>query len=88
LFFRFRKFSAKLTCGKLADEFEGARSVEIVSNRILSLIEAGRLQPHLTRTAEETQTTLPENWLEAASEEASFNVRSVAVATEEMTASI
>jgi methyl-accepting chemotaxis protein len=70
---------------KLADEFEAAvgEIVEMVSSASTEL-EASAAS--LTRTADETQQL--SGRVEAASEEASSNVRSVAAATEEMSTSI
>jgi methyl-accepting chemotaxis protein len=70
---------------KLADEFEAAIG-EIVQTVSSASTELEASATTLTRTAEATQQL--SGMVEAASEEASVNVRSVAVATEEMTASI
>ena len=70
---------------KLADEFEAAVG-EIVQAVSSASTELEASATTLTRTAEQTQQL--SGRVEAASEEASSNVKSVAVATEEMTASI
>ena len=66
---------------KLADEFEAAVG-EIVQTVSSASTELEASATSLTRTAEETQQLSGK--VEAASEEASSNVRSVAAATEEM----
>jgi methyl-accepting chemotaxis protein len=70
---------------KLADEFEAAVS-QIVQTVSSSSTQLEASAATLTRTAEETR--LLSGNVEAASEEASSNVKSVAAATEEMTVSI
>jgi methyl-accepting chemotaxis protein len=70
---------------KLADEFEAAVG-EIVQTVSSASTELEASATSLTRTAEHTQQLSGK--VEAASEEASSNVRSVAAATEEMTGSI
>ena len=70
---------------KLADEFEAAVG-EIVQTVSFASTELEASATSLTRTAEYTQQLSGK--VEAASEEASSNVRSVAAATEEMTVSI
>ena len=70
---------------KLADEFEAAVG-EIVETVSSASTELEASAASLTRTADETQQL--SGRVEAASEEASSNVRSVAASTEEMSASI
>jgi methyl-accepting chemotaxis protein len=70
---------------KFADEFEAAVG-EIVQTVSSASMELETSATTLTRTAEQTQQL--SGRMEAASEEASSNVKSVAAATEEMTASI
>jgi methyl-accepting chemotaxis protein len=70
---------------QLADEFEAAVG-EIVQTVSSASTELEASATTLTRTAEHTQQL--SGRVEAASEEASSNVKSVAAATEEMTASI
>jgi methyl-accepting chemotaxis protein len=70
---------------QLADEFEAAVG-EIVQTVSSASMELETSATTLTRTAEQTQQL--SGRMEAASEEASSNVKSVAAAAEEMTASI
>ena len=70
---------------KLADEFEAAVG-EIIQSVSSASAELEASATTLTRTAEETHQL--SGMVEAASDEASSNVRSVAAATEEMTGSI